>query len=151
KDGTLVQKGWKIVQKNQGKIYHLVTDMLSYSKEREPAIEWTDLNGLVREVLEVVEGRAKEMNLRVQVQLAPGRPRVPLDAEGIQHALLNIVTNAIDAVEERRKPLVSVTTKPDPEAGWVRVVVVDNGLGIAPERQADIFRPFVSSKGAKGT
>jgi two-component system NtrC family sensor kinase len=114
-------------------------------------IEWTDLNGLVREVLEVVEGRAKELNLRVEVQLTPGLPRVPLDPEGIQHALLNIVTNAVDAVEERRKPFVSVATKPDPEAGWVRVVVMDNGMGIDPEKQADIFRPFVSSKGAKGT
>jgi signal transduction histidine kinase len=151
KDGTLLQKGWKIVEKNQGKIYHLVTDMLSYSKEREPMIEWTDLNALVREVLEVVEGRAKEMNLRIDVQLAQGLPRVPLDPEGIQHALLNIVTNAVDAVEERRKPQVAVLTKLDPEAGWVRVMVADNGLGIQPEQQADIFRPFVSTKGAKGT
>ena len=41
KDEDLLQQGWKIVEKNQGKIYDLVMDMLSYSKEREPAIEPT--------------------------------------------------------------------------------------------------------------
>ena len=39
KNDSLLQQGWKIVEKNQGKIYDLVMDMLSYSKEREPAIE----------------------------------------------------------------------------------------------------------------
>src|SRR5262249_33945518 len=38
KDDAMLQQGWRIVEKNQGKIYHLVMDMLSYSKEREPAI-----------------------------------------------------------------------------------------------------------------
>src|SRR5205807_10350609 len=63
KDDALLQKGWTIVEKNQGKIYHLVMDMLSYSKEREPAIENTDINRIVRDVLELLGGRVKEMNV----------------------------------------------------------------------------------------
>src|SRR5438445_11670317 len=55
KDDNLLQKGWTIVEKNQGKIYDLVMDMLSYSKEREPAIENTDVNRIVREVLELLQ------------------------------------------------------------------------------------------------
>ena len=50
KNDKLLQQGWSIVEKNQGKIYDLVMDMLSYSKEREPAIEITDLNQMVRDV-----------------------------------------------------------------------------------------------------
>src|SRR5205085_12425972 len=56
KDENLLQKGWNIVEKNQGKIYDLVMDMLSYSKEREPAIEETDLNEVVREGGELMAG-----------------------------------------------------------------------------------------------
>src|SRR5262249_52952146 len=37
------------------------------------------------------------------------------------------------------------------EEGWVRIIVLDNGAGIPPEKMDDIFRPFVSTKGAKGT
>jgi len=44
KSDDLVLRGWKIVEKSQGKIYELVMDMLSYSKEREPVVEPTDLN-----------------------------------------------------------------------------------------------------------
>src|SRR5205823_7484840 len=112
KDETLLLQGWKIVQKNQGKISDLVMDMLSYSKEREPLIEDTDLNALVREVLEVVEGRAKEAGIRLDSKL-DALPVAQVDAQGIHHALLNIVSNAFDAVEDRPDPRVGVATGPE--------------------------------------
>jgi signal transduction histidine kinase len=150
KDEILLQKGWKIVQKNQGKISDLVMDMLSYSKEREPLIDEADLNAVVREVLEVVEGRAKEAGVRLESKLDP-LPPAQVDAQGIQHALLNIVSNAFDAVEDRQDPRVGVVTGLEADGAWVRIVVIDNGGGIPPEKLKDIFRPFVSSKGSKGT
>jgi signal transduction histidine kinase len=150
KDDTLLKKGWKIVQKNQGKISDLVMDMLSYSKEREPLIEEADLNALVREVLEVVEGRAKESSIRLVPKLDP-LPLAQVDTQGIHHALLNIVSNAFDAVEDNPDPRVGVATSLEADGAWVRIQVVDNGAGIPPEKVKDIFRPFVSTKGSKGT
>ncbi len=151
KDDDMLQKGWKLVEKNQGKIYDLVMDMLSYSKDREPMIEEVDLNQLVRDVLELLDGRKREMSARVEERLAADLPSVQADPEGLHRALLNIVSNAFDAVEERKNPQVGVATKLDPEEGWVRVFVVDNGTGIPPEKVNDIFKPFVSTKGARGT
>jgi signal transduction histidine kinase/pSer/pThr/pTyr-binding forkhead associated (FHA) protein len=150
KDQALLMQGWKIVQKNQGKISDLVMDMLSYSKEREPLIEETDLNALVREVLEVVQGRAKESGVRLEHKLER-LPPAQVDAQGIQHALLNIVGNALDAVEDRPDPRVGVATGLEADGAWVRILVQDNGAGIPAEKVQDIFRPFVSSKGSKGT
>jgi signal transduction histidine kinase len=76
---------------------------------------------------------------------------VPADPEGIHRALLNIVTNAIDAAEEVEGARhVVVGTSRESEA-WARLQVKDNGPGIAEEKVNDIFRPFVSTKGAKGT
>jgi signal transduction histidine kinase/pSer/pThr/pTyr-binding forkhead associated (FHA) protein len=148
-DNTLLHQGWKIVQKNQGKIADLVMDMLSYSKDREPLIEATDLNAVVSEVLEVLEGRAKEAGVRVESQLAT-LPPVPIDSQGIHHALLNVVSNAFDAVEDRSDPRVGVATRVDTD-GWARIVVQDNGGGIPAEKIKDIFKPFISTKGSKGT
>jgi signal transduction histidine kinase len=150
KDSALLHQGWKIVQKNQGKISDLVMDMLSYSKDREPLIEDTDLNAVVREVLEVVQGRAKETGVRLEHKLDP-LPAAQIDAQGIHHALLNIVSNAIDAVEDRADPRVGVATGLEADGAWVRVLVQDNGAGIPAEKLQDIFRPFVSTKGSKGT
>jgi signal transduction histidine kinase len=151
KDEALMQQGWKLAEKAQGKIYDLVMDMLSYSKEREPAVEPTDLNGLVREVVDLLEPRAKELGVKLEVSVEENLPLVPVDPEGLHRALLNIVGNALDAVEDRKNPQVTVGTRRDPEEGWVRLVVLDNGVGIQPQKVNEIFRPFVSSKGARGT
>src|SRR5213075_1762048 len=73
------------------------------------------------------------------------------DPEGIHKALLNIVSNALDAVEDRPAPQVGVQTVLEAEGTWVRINVIDNGVGISPQKQLDIFKPFVSTKGASGT
>jgi signal transduction histidine kinase len=152
KDDGLLQQGWKIVEKNQAKIYDLVMDMLSYSKEREPAVEETDLNQVVRDVLDLMAGRVREIGAKLEAKYDETLPPVQVDPEGMHRALLNIITNALDAVEDRKSPHVAVaTTIHDPEEGWVRVLVLDNGVGIPPHKLGEIFRPFVSTKGAKGT
>jgi signal transduction histidine kinase/pSer/pThr/pTyr-binding forkhead associated (FHA) protein len=151
KDDALLLQGWKLADKAQTKIYDLVMDMLSYSKEREPAVEPTDLNHLAQEVVELVEPRARELGIALELNLEAGLPTVPVDPEGIHRALLNVVGNALDAVEERNNPQVTVGTRRDPEDGWVRLLVLDNGIGIASQNFNDIFRPFVSTKGARGT
>src|SRR4029077_5980192 len=58
---------------------------------------------------------------------------------------------ALDAVEEREDGQVLVGTRWDPEAGWIRLLVKDNGNGVPPEKAGGIFKPFVSTKGARGT
>ena len=151
KNDEHVQQGWKIVEKNQGKIYDMVMEMLTYSKEREPSIEDVDLNSIIRDVLELVQARLHEIGAKVEVRLDEELPPVPADAEGIHRATLNIISNALDAIEERKNPQLGVLTTLESDGGWVRVVVIDNGVGIPPHKQPDIFKPFVSTKGAKGT
>ncbi len=151
KDDVFVQKGWAIVEKSQGKIYDLVMDMLSYSKEREPTIEDTDVNRVVGDVLELVEPRAKDLGIKLEVRLQADLPVAQADPEGIHRAVLNIVGNAFDAVDGREKPRVVVVTQLDDSGAWVHVAVLDNGVGIPPEKVGDIFRPFVSTKGSRGT
>jgi signal transduction histidine kinase len=151
KDDALLQQGWKMAEKAQGKIYDLVMDMLSYSKDREPAAELTDLNALVKDVVELVGARAKELGVKLETSLDEKLLPVPVDPEGLHRALLNILGNALDAVEDRKNPQVTVGTRRDAEAGWVRVLVLDNGVGIPPQKVNEIFKPFVSTKGARGT
>jgi signal transduction histidine kinase len=151
KDDNLLHKGWRLVEKNQAKIHDLVMDMLSYSKEREPVIENTDLNKVVEDVIDLVRGRAENRDVRLDVRLSATMPAVPADPDGVHKALLNIVTNALDAVEEREDRYVGVQTLLEPGGQWARIVVLDHGPGIPPEQLADIFRPFVSTKGSRGT
>jgi signal transduction histidine kinase len=150
-DSALLQQGWKNIEKNQAKIYDLVVDMLSYSKEREPNIESTDLNEVAGDVIELLAPRAKELNIELVAVLEENLPKCPADPEGIHRALLNIVGNALDAVENMESPRVLVSTTQEEDHEWLRFEVRDNGGGIPTEKINDIFRPFVSSKGARGT
>jgi signal transduction histidine kinase len=149
-DKELLHKGWKMVERNQTRIDDLILDMLSYSKDREPAVEPAALNALVEDVLDVVRGRAAGQG--VTIDWRPGElPEVPCDPEGIHKALLNVASNAVDAVGGRESPRVEVATALSGDGRFAEIVVSDNGPGIPADKLADIFKPFVSSKGSKGT
>jgi signal transduction histidine kinase len=151
KDEAIVRRGWTIVEKNQGKIYNLVMDMLSFSKDREPALEPADLNETVADVVELMQSRAKELNVDLAWKPGADLPQVLIDPDGIHRAVLNIVTNAIDAAEGVAAARVTVATAQDGPAEIVRVTVADNGVGINEADIASIFQVFASTKGARGT
>jgi signal transduction histidine kinase/pSer/pThr/pTyr-binding forkhead associated (FHA) protein len=146
----LVRKGWRIVEKNQGKIYHLVMDMLSFSKDRQPVLQQADLNQTVADVCELLQGRARDVAARFEFQ--PGRlPLMLFDPEALHRAVLNVVGNALDAVEGCGQARVTVATAFDEAAGVVSIIVEDNGPGIPDEVLPVIFNIFESTKGGRGT
>ncbi len=151
KDESIVRRGWTIVEKNQGKIYNLVMDMLSFSKDREPVLEESDLNATVDEVVELMRSRARELEVTLDWTPAADLPDILIDAEGIHRAVLNMVTNAIDAAEGAHTARVAVSTSWDEEHDTARVAITDNGVGIAEADLPTIFQIFASTKGARGT
>ncbi len=147
-DREMLEKGWNLVEKNQKRIDDLILDMLSYSKEREPILEATDLAGVVREAVEVVSGRAAEAGVTIDCQFG-ALPPVQLDSEGIHRAVLNLLGNAIDALNGTDNPRLDLTL--EVADGYAELRIRDNGPGVPPELHDEIFKPFVSSKGSRGT
>ncbi len=169
-DTDAVRKGWGIVDRNQDRISNLVMDMLTFSKEREPELVRADLNETVRDVVELMQTRAKEMNVILGQHLDESIPEAKFDQDGMHRAILNLVTNAIDATSvltnrddrseeesdvedsesEPNQAKVFVSTSYDTLDGWI-VDVVDNGPGVAEEDRDKIFSMFESRKGMRGT
>ena len=150
-DLGVLRKGWDIVGRNQAKISSLVMDMLSFSKEREPDPVPSDLVALVTDIVETVQQRASDAGTTIHWSPPADLPRLVFDPEGISRAVLNVVTNALDAVENRPDPWLELRVELDRTAGLVRVIVADNGEGMSPETLAEIFNLFVSTKGSRGT
>jgi signal transduction histidine kinase len=150
KDDAIVRRGWTIVEKNQAKIYNMVMDMLSFSKDREPSLEPADLNETVGDVVELMQSRAAELGVALNWE-AGELPPVMIDPDGIHRAVLNIVTNAIDAAEGVAGARVVVATGWDADSLSARVTVSDNGVGIDPSEVDQIFQVFASTKGSRGT
>lgn len=151
KDEAITRRGWGIVEKNQAKIYNLVMDMLSFSKDREPALESADLNETVADVVELMQSRAEELGVGLSWAASADLPPVLIDPDGIHRAVLNVVTNAIDACEGVAGGRVAVATEWDAPSETARVVVADNGIGIPEEELPSIFQLFASTKGTRGT
>jgi signal transduction histidine kinase len=150
-DNEAVRRGWRIVEKNQEKISSLVMDMLAFSKDREPEPIPSDWNELARDVVDLMQSRAKEANVELTFKPAADLPELVFDPELLHRAVLNIVTNAIDACEKIEPGRVTVSTQYSPETQRVSIVVLDNGEGIAAEDIKKIFSVFESRKGARGT
>ena len=150
-DLGVLHKGWDIVRRNQDKISSLVMDMLTFSKEREPDPLPTDLTALIDDIVETVQQRATELGASIHWRPPADLPLMLFDPAGMARAVLNVVTNALDAVEGREHAAVTITAAADREAGVARITISDNGAGMSPETLAEIFTLFVSTKGSKGT
>ena len=147
----LVRKGWHVVEKNQNRIYNLVMDMLTFSKERKPAYQQAQLNETVHDVFELMQARAVDCSVELRFEPAHDLPLCTFDPEGIHRAILNIVTNAIDAVEGSDHATVKIETGLNPITDMFWVSVADNGPGIVEDQLQRIFNVFESTKGARGT
>jgi len=151
-DESIIRKGWTLLEKNQNKISDLVLDMLTFSKEREPEPVPADLNQVVADVVELMQSRAAELNVQLHWHPADQMPSLVFDPEGLHRAVLNVLTNAIDAAAENEQTArTDVTTEYSAEEGKLRVLIDDNGPGIPPEQIGQLFSPFVSSKRGRGT
>ena len=146
-----IENGWRIVERNQEKISNLAMDMLSFSKDREPQLEPSDVNAVVAEVHEMMVGRANEAEVQLTFLPAAEVPLLLFDPQGIQRACLNVIGNAIDACEGNEAGLVSVVVSHDSRAKRLNVQVADNGPGIPADELQAVFTLFHSEKGSRGT
>jgi len=150
RDDLAKAKGaWPIVQRGLGRINELILNMLAFSKDRQPLLENVNINHVLNECVDLASARADERGLAMIAQL-DDLPPIAADAAGLQQAFLNLIYNAIDAVEDDTGAI-TVTSEYDSMNRNVIVCVTDNGSGIAPDKLEQIFTPFYSGKGQKGT
>jgi signal transduction histidine kinase len=150
RDFAVTTKGWGIVERNLEKTSNLMLNMLAFSKDRAPRMEMLQVNKVVDDVVNLCQKSADDAGAVLLADLDETLPPIPLDYDGLHQVLLNIVTNAIDAVEHRRG-IISVRTRYDASERRVTLSVADNGPGVPEAERIRIFEPFHSTKGHGGT
>ncbi len=148
-DITKARDAWPIVQRGLDRINALILNMLAFSKDREPLLENVNVGAVLRDCVELASPGADERNIALITEL-PDVMEIPADATGLNHAFLNLITNAMDAVEDERGAI-TVSVRLDTMNRRIIARVADNGSGIEPDKIDDIFTPFFSSKGQRGT
>ena len=112
--------------------------------ESERHIE--NLPKLIEEASALALVGAKEKGVRVSFRLDPDASLVLADRIQVQQVLLNLIRNAIEAMQDRPRRELTIATNSRPGEGLVAVSVSDSGAGIAPEIAEQLFQPFVSTK-----
>ena len=102
-------------------------------------VDGTDLHALLEDTLALYNGLFAEV--RFERSFAPSLPRVRIDTEQIKRVVINLVDNAVEAME--RRGVITLETRHDAANHVVRLVVSDDGPGVPPGERARVFRRFV--------
>jgi two-component system nitrogen regulation sensor histidine kinase NtrY len=120
----------------------LVDEFSQFARMPAPRAMPTDLNALVADVLGLYRGIFPNVELRLR--LAEDLPRASVDPEQLRRVLINLIDNAVEAMEQRGA--IDVETQHARADNLVRVVVADNGPGIPPSERDKLFMPYYSTK-----
>ena len=151
-DDGRVHKGWEIVERNVGRIRSMVSDILYYAKDREPNWETLSADTVAREVCSLVESKAKELNVRLDISIEHSPGDFEGDGKAIRSMLVNLLENSIDACRlDSGNGDHMVTVGVHGTMDQVSFQVSDNGIGMDQETSEKAFTLFFSSKGSEGT
>jgi PAS domain S-box-containing protein len=124
-----------------------IRGLRALSQRREMEMQPLDLNRLVEDVVQLASGDASRRRVQVQMELAPDLPMGQGDPIHIQHVLLNLISNGMDALDDVpiSQRLLLITT--ESRGGRELVVgVKDTGYGIPPDKLPRVFESFYSTK-----
>ena len=141
--------GWPIIRRNLDRINGVIVNMLAFSRPRPLALQRFNVNHIIDECVDLVTSQADERGVALMTDLAD-MPPVPADAAGLHQLFLNLLTNALDAVQPKAG-VITVMSQFDSMHRHATIRVTDNGVGIAPEDLDGIFEVFHTTKGRKGT
>ncbi len=120
----------------------LVDEFSQFARMPAPRRVPTDLPALLRDSLALYNGLFRDV--RIECAFSNGLPAVRIDPEQIRRVIINLVDNAVEAME--RKGTIVVETQHDPVNAVARIVVADNGPGIPPADREKLFMPYYSTK-----
>lgn len=144
------QKGWRIVERNLAKIYNLTMNLLTYSKPRQPDLEMMNPRVLINECVELIAAGANEKGVMVVADVDEDHPAIPMDPSGMHQVVMNLLSNALDAVQPQ-EGLIRIECHYDPPNKQSVLQVADNGVGVPPSMMRHMFELFHSTKGNRGT
>ncbi|MEJ2154403.1 MAG: response regulator [Desulfobacteraceae bacterium] len=151
-DPQYLRQGWRMVRGNVEKIARLSLDLLNFSRSAKICVQCCDPNAPVREVVELMRPRAEEEGIALNIQLDRHLKPIFFDPDAVHLALLNLVTNALDACRPGSGGGLTVSLTTSKPSGWgVEYRVCDTGCGMDDGTREKLFQAFFTTKGNRGT
>ncbi|MFH2124757.1 MAG: ATP-binding protein [Pseudomonadota bacterium] len=128
-----------------GRVEYLLKTLKNFSTFERPIIEKTDMTALLNKFLTLVATDLTQKNIQLTTNI-PKEPRIGMiDPRAFQQVLLNLIANAADSLAETVQKNISLTML-QKENGQINIIIGDNGCGIKDHEQANLFKPFYTTK-----
>ncbi|MCP5104329.1 MAG: HAMP domain-containing protein [bacterium] len=126
----------------------MVKNLLVFSKQTKLNIEASDINGIVKNSLQLVENKIKLQAIEVETDFQEELPDIFCDVKQIQQTLIALFINAVEAMPKGGKLQISSR---DIDKNQVEIVISDSGVGITAKKLKNIFDPFFTTKESAGS
>jgi PAS domain S-box-containing protein len=139
----------KLIAGNAHRASEVIKRIRALLAKEAPRHDALDINDAIREVLLLTRSVRDKGNVSLRIELSPDLPAVLGDRVQLQQAILNLVSNALDAmgdVSDRPQVISIGSRRGGPDHRYVLVSVGDTGTGISPEAAGRIFDPFFTTK-----
>jgi signal transduction histidine kinase len=135
----------KDVRLEIAQIDRILTDLLETARPHPPHVSRGDLNTTVEHTVMLVRQQVLSRPIKIELERAPDLPEVEHDSDQIHQVLLNLLLNAVQAIDGGGAGTVRVRVGSRDDCA--SVLVSDTGRGIPPQNLSNIFRPFFTTKG----
>lgn len=143
--GDEVQRYLEIAMQELERTAGIVSQLRDLGREPRPTSKTpTDMNALLEKSLMLTRKRCQNQSVEVKWEADRNLPQIPMAADRIQQVFLNLILNAVEAMETGGRLEISTVRTRRPKG--MRVTFSDNGIGIAPNRLSTIFEPFNSTR-----
>ena len=133
------------VQSASRKIESVIRRVMDFTKSSEPQLALIDINRPIEEAIDLSAVSLRKRNIKIEKNLADNLPLCSLDAQLIEQVMLNLITNAAEAMKDGPEyKIIAVTSAAVGDR--IQVSVSDTGPGIPPESREIIFDPFYTTK-----
>jgi signal transduction histidine kinase len=140
----------KVASGEIDRLTSLINELLGFAKPSEPNLKGEDVNAIIDRMEVLVSTEARKKNIAITKNYTPHLPSVLIDAEQIKQVLLNILLNAIQAIEGPGEIWIETRivhiAREDKTETFLQIEIRDTGIGIPPENLDHVFDPFFSTR-----
>jgi len=144
--GTTLEQSALQIEQASHRCSRIVRNFLALARKHPPERRRVGLNRVVADALELLAYPFGLDNVEAELDLAADMPELWADAHQLQQVVVNLLTNAHQAMRETQLRRLTITTRYDTARSMVLLQVTDSGPGIAADVQARIFEPFFTTK-----
>jgi two-component system sensor histidine kinase HydH len=133
-----------IIVKEVDRIGGVVNDLLTFARPLEPELTFADVAELIKHTVRLVEADARSRNVRIKTNIDPDLQKLPLDANQITQALLNLILNALHDADAQGE--IEIGARMNELENRFYIWVEDDGPGIPSDERKKIFDPFYTTR-----